>query len=63
MTPEQRLLTALELSESMRMVSAAGIQARHPEYNEQALFDALARLMLGDELFVEAFPNRPLLAP
>ena len=34
---EQRLLAALEMSESVRLVRLAGIRAQHPDWDEEAV--------------------------
>jgi len=61
-TGAQRLQMALQLSEDVRAISRAGIRARHPDYSEQELTWALNRLMLGDALFQQAWPDAPLLS-
>ena len=60
-TGAQRLQMAFQLSEGVRAISWAGIRSRHPDYSEQELAWALNRLMLGDELFQQAWPDAPLL--
>ncbi len=60
-TGAQRLRMAFQLSEDVRAISRAGIRSRHPDYSEQELTWALNRLMLGDELFQQAWPDAPLL--
>ena len=61
-TGAQRLRMALQLSEDVRAISRAGIRSRHPDYNDQELTWALNRLMLGDVLFQQAWPDAPLLS-
>lgn len=41
----------------------AGIRMRHPDYEDQQVEMALARLLWGDELFRKAKPDWPLLEP
>ena len=60
-TGAQRLRMAFQLSEDVLAFSRAGIRSRHPDYSEQELTWALNRLMLGDELFQQAWPDAPLL--
>ena len=60
---ERRLLTAMRMSDDIRKVSAAGIQHRHPEYDQRQVRWALDRMVLGDDLFSKAFPAAPLLSP
>jgi hypothetical protein len=63
MSAADRFLVAMEMSEEARQISATGIRARHPEYQEREVHFALIRLVLGDELFRRAFPQAPLVAP
>ena len=63
LTPEQRLLNTLRLCEQNRSLALAGIGLRHPEYSaEQAEF-ALRRWRWGDTIFLEVYPDGPLLDP
>ena len=55
-----RASAAIELSESIREISAAGIAKRHPEYSQLEVKLALFRLLHGDELFSRAWPTAPL---
>lgn len=57
MAPQQCLEMACRMSDSARRLSAAGVRARHPEYDERKVELAVIRLMLGEELFRTAFPN------
>jgi hypothetical protein len=63
MTGEQRVLEALELSDALLEVTAAGIRRRHPDYSEDEVRHALARQRFGDDLFRGAWPDAPLLDP
>lgn len=63
MSPSRRGELALELSDALRRASLAGIRARHPEYDADQAFLALARLEHGDVLFQQAWPDAPLLDP
>ena len=47
MSTEQRLRMALEMSESMRNVSLAGLRSRRPELDEDGARRELLRLMYG----------------
>ncbi len=60
---ERCLLLAMEMSDEIRRVTAAGIRHRHPGYSEAEVRWALLRLVLGDTLFTKAFPVAPLLEP
>lgn len=63
MTPAKRLEEGLRASVTCRHVIRAGIRARHPEYSEDDVEDALARTLWGDALFRAAKPQSPLLEP
>ena len=58
-----RARVAAKLSTDTRELARAGIRARHPEYRDEEVENALRRLVLGDELFHRAWPALPLLAP
>jgi hypothetical protein len=63
MTPERRLAIAIEMSEDVIALAAAGIRARHPGYDEAQIAHALHRLRLGDRTFRAAWPDAPLVDP
>jgi hypothetical protein len=63
MSVAERVEEGLRLSKSARNVMRDGIRHRHPEYSENEVELALARLMWGDDLFRAAQPGCPLLAP
>lgn len=63
MTPEQRILEGNRLCMFTRQMMRAGIRMRHPDYDEDQVEMALARLLWGDELFRKAKPDWPLLDP
>jgi hypothetical protein len=63
MGPSRRLEAGIRMSEEVRALTADGIRSRHPEYSEAEVRFALARMMLGDELFSRAWPDAPLLDP
>jgi hypothetical protein len=60
MTPERRLAAGLALSEQGFAVMAAGIRARHPDYDDTQVTWALWRLRVGDRPFREAWPDAPI---
>jgi hypothetical protein len=57
MPAEKRLALAFELSDSLRDVVAAGVRYRHPDYDENGVRLAVARLTLGEVLFRAAYPG------
>lgn len=59
----RRSSLAAAMSEDARLVSEAGIRRRHPEYSDPEVRHALNLLLLGEELFREAWPTVPLRAP
>jgi hypothetical protein len=63
MSLERRVSIAMEMSEEVFTIAAAGISSRHPDYDETQVSWALRRLRLGDETFREVWPGAPLLAP
>jgi hypothetical protein len=55
--PSRRLELACELSDFVRSNCASGVRSRHPEYSEDQVRLAVARLTLGDKLFREVYPG------
>jgi hypothetical protein len=55
MPAEKRLALALQMSDSLREVAAAGVRHRHPEYTPEQVRLAAIRLTLGDDLFQKAY--------
>ncbi len=51
---EERLRLALSMCDDMRELLAAGVRARNPELDEAAVSRAVARILLGDELYERA---------
>lgn len=58
-----RLSVAFELSETVKQLACAGIRHRHPQYTDEQVFHAWARLKLGDALARAAWPDRELVDP
>ena len=50
MTGPERMAVALEMSETARAFSEAGIRHRHPEWSDDQVQDALMDLLLGAQL-------------
>jgi hypothetical protein len=63
MTGEERAHLAIRMTTQAWRVAESGVRSRHPEYSDDDVRFALARLRLGDALFREAWPNAPILAP
>ncbi len=60
MSENERILLALSACDEARELARCGIRARHPEYDDRTVERALRRLLLGDELFRQAYPREPL---
>ena len=57
MTMEQRWRQALQMADSAKRMSMAGVRARHPDYSPRQVELAVIRMMLGDNLFRRAYPG------
>jgi len=53
--PEERVRTAVAMSEESREIAKAGIRARHPDWSERRQQRALLELLYGCELVVRAW--------
>lgn len=58
-----RVAVAFQLTEMVRQLALAGIRHRHPDYSDEQVFQAWARLKLGDELVRAVWPDRELVDP
>jgi hypothetical protein len=63
MTPSQRFEQGIKTCKLARQFMRAGIRMRHPEYMDEQVEMALARLLWGDDLYRKARPQWPLLEP
>ena len=54
---ETRLKMAFELSDNLRSIVEAGVRLRHPEYDEQQINRQVIRLMIGEALFKQVYPD------
>jgi hypothetical protein len=50
MTGAERAAMAVEMSETARLLTEAGIRHRHPEWSDQQIRDALLSHLLGSNL-------------
>lgn len=55
--PEVRVKMAFEMSNNLRSIVEAGTRLRHPDYNEQQIQKEVIRLMIGDTLFRQIYPD------
>jgi hypothetical protein len=58
-----RLSIAFQLTETVRRLALAGIRARHPDYSDEQVFQAWARLKLGDDIVRAIWPHCSLVDP
>lgn len=59
----ERVAIAFRLSHTVRTVAMSGIRHRHPQYTEDQVRQAYARLCLGDALVRAVWPERDLVDP
>lgn len=53
--PVGRLAMTFELSDNLRSLVSAGVRHRHPQWDNRAVEREVIRLMLGDNLFQQAY--------
>jgi hypothetical protein len=58
-----RSAVMFRLIELARNTTLAGIRSRHPEYDDERVRLAYARIVLGDEMVRRVWPGRGLVAP
>jgi hypothetical protein len=58
-----RVAEMFRLNDLARKMTMAGIRSRHPEYDDEQLRLAYARLTLGDDLVRKVWPDRELVEP
>lgn len=63
MGEEGRFEATLRLIALAREASMDGIRARHPQYTDDEVRLAFARLVLGDALVGAVWPGQPLVDP
>jgi len=57
-----RAEVVFRLNDLARAMAVAGVKSRHPEYDEEQVHLAYARLVLGDEWVLTVWPGRALVA-
>lgn len=50
MTGAERVAMAIEMSETARALTEAGMRHRHPEWSDEQVHDALLSCLLGSDL-------------
>jgi len=63
MSGSDRVRIGHQMSLDARAIALAAIRRRHPAYDDVSARWALFRILVGDELFQNAWPHAPLLAP
>jgi hypothetical protein len=58
-----RAAVVFRLNDLARQTAMAGIQARHPDYDDERLRLAYARLVLGDDITRSVWPQHDLVEP
>lgn len=53
--PSGRLAMTFELCDNLRSLVAAGVRHRHPDWDGRAVEREVIRLMIGDDLFRQAY--------
>lgn len=54
---EGRARMAIELSDGLRSIIESGVRQRHPDYDENLVRLAVLRIVIGEELFRQAYPD------
>jgi hypothetical protein len=57
--PAGRLAMMFELSDNMRSLVEAGVRHRHPDRDNRTVEREVIRLMIGDDLFRQAYGKGP----
>jgi hypothetical protein len=59
----ERLSLTFQLTATVRGLAMAGVRSRHPEYTDDQVLRAWARMTLGDTLVTAVWPDRELVEP
>jgi hypothetical protein len=54
---QTRAKMAFELSDNLRSIVEAGVKLRHPDYDDQKVRQQVLRLMIGETLYKQIYPN------
>ncbi len=57
--PAGRLAMMFELSDNLRSLVEAGVRHRHPDWDDRTVEREAIRLMIGDDLFRQAYGKGP----
>jgi hypothetical protein len=58
--PTGRLAMMFELSDNLRSLVEAGVRHRHPDWDDRTVEREVIRLMIGDDLFRQAYGREPV---
>lgn len=61
--PEKRLEMAIKFTELIKNLIEEGIKKRHPEYNGKEVKLAVIKVILGEKLFREVYPEHIKIKP
>jgi hypothetical protein len=56
----ERLAMAFRLTAAARSMTMAGVRTRHPDYSDEQVRFAFARIVLGDDVMRLVWPDREL---
>lgn len=59
MGPAGRAAMMFDLCDNLRTLVAAGVRHRHPQWDDRAVEREVIRLMIGDDLFRQAYGGEP----
>jgi hypothetical protein len=57
--PTGRLAMMFELSDNLRQIVKDGVRHHHPDWDERVIEREVIRLMIGDDLFRQAYGKGP----
>lgn len=59
MGPAGRLALMFELSDNLRQIVKDGVRHHHPDWDDRTVEREVIRLMIGDDLFRQAYGKEP----
>jgi hypothetical protein len=57
--PAGRLAMMFELSDNLRQIVKDGVRHHHPDWDDRTVEREVIRLMIGDDLFRQAYGREP----
>lgn len=55
--PQTRAEMTFELSDNLRSIVEAGVKMRHPNFDQQQVEKEVLKLMIGEPLFRQIYPD------